>query len=681
MGMQLVGTIQSDGSWVGENNSSLILPDEDRTITYRFQAEKEGAFLAYSTAADFGPGSDAGQLSAGLFGSVTVHPRGAEWYRSQVTRADMDLATKGKTADGQPIVDYAKLYPDGAKYPDGTAVPANTPVLRMLNSDGEIVHSDLTAIITGKDAGAFPKDTFSEIDVLPDRYQPYREFAIHYHDASTLMQAFSVFITNMASPELVKTLAAGKDAFAINYGAAGIGAEIWANRIGVGPMHNSIDAKFEEFFLSSWVVGDPAMVVDVPANAPSTPSSATSLNRPVCLTDPPVPGKPPRSGPKATKAFYPDDPSNVYHSYLHDHVKFRIIHAGGNVTHVHHQHAHQWLRAPDSDTSTLLDSQMITPGDAFTLEMIYGSGNRNMTPGDSIFHCHFYPHFAAGMWSLWRVHDVFESGTELDGDGRPKEKARALPDGEITRGTPIPAIVPLPTLPMAPTPAAIQLVAAKDPLGTLTGGTKVEVVDADSKKNPGYPFFIPGVSGRRAPHPPYDFAEENNETLDGGLPRHLVLNGDVVYHKENKWDFSKENVHTVNGISSGKIVAIELPEKGTDDELRAIKYHKEGDHPSFTPENRAGNFLTNGTGPLPGAPLANPAITPDGKLIDAEKIVYKVADIQLDVVFNKKGWHFPQQRISALWGDVGPLVQGPRRLNPSSSGPIADRSSSTGSPT
>ena len=31
---------------------------------------------------------------------------------------------------------------------------------------------------------------------------------------------------------------------------------------------------------------------------------------------------------KATKAFYPDDPSNVYHSYIGDHVKFRILHAG-----------------------------------------------------------------------------------------------------------------------------------------------------------------------------------------------------------------------------------------------------------------------------------------------------------------------------------------------------------------
>ena len=132
----------------------------------------------------------------------------------------------------------------------------------------------------------------------------------------------------------------------------------------------------------------------------------------------------------ATKAFYPDDPSNVYHSYLRDHVKFRILHAavtsGTGHAHVHHLHAHQWLRTPNSDDSTYLDSQLIIPGVAYTLEITYGgSGNRNLTVGDSIFHCHFYPHFAAGMWSLWRVHDVFEEGTRLCPDGLPVTKVDA----------------------------------------------------------------------------------------------------------------------------------------------------------------------------------------------------------------------------------------------------------------
>ena len=45
-------------------------------------------------------------------------------------------------------------------------------------------------------------------------------------------------------------------------------------------------------------------------------------------------------------------------------------------------------------------------------------------------------------------------------------------------------------------------------------------------------------------------------------------------------------------------------------------------------------------------------------------VQYKAADIQLDVVFNKKGWHYPQQRISSLWGDVNDVLSGKRKPQP-----------------
>ena len=116
-------------------------------------------------------------------------------------------------------------------------------------------------------------------------------------------------------------------------------------------------------------------------------------------------------------------------------MKMRVVHAGPKEHHVHHLHAHQWLQTPDDDNSTYLDSQSLGPGYAFTTEIIHGgTGNRNQTVGDSIFHCHFYPHFAQGMWELWRAHDVFETGTVLDGNGIPVPGSRALPDGEIQGG-------------------------------------------------------------------------------------------------------------------------------------------------------------------------------------------------------------------------------------------------------
>ena len=222
----------------------------------------------------------------------------------------------------------------------------------------------------------------------------------------------------------------------------------------------------------------------------------------------------------ATKAYFPDDPSNVHHSYLNDRVKFRNLHAGPKEHHIFHLHAHQWLHTPDNDNSAYLDSQSLGPGSGYTYEIAHhGSGNRNRTAGDSIFHCHFYPHFAQGMWEFWRVHDVLETGTALDADGRPAPGSRALPDHEIKAGTPIPAVVPLPTMAMAPQPGAkveIEYIAGPDSKPVPTGQIKLPDV---ASGNPGYPFYIAGLAGHRPPHPPLD------TVVDGGLPRHVVTGG------------------------------------------------------------------------------------------------------------------------------------------------------------
>ena len=77
-------------------------------------------------------------------------------------------------------------------------------------------------------------------------------------------------------------LAGGQRCFAVNYGIAGFAPEIVANRINVGPQginKDGVDLLFEEFFLSAWAVGDPAILVDNPANTKT----------------------------RATKALYPDD--------------------------------------------------------------------------------------------------------------------------------------------------------------------------------------------------------------------------------------------------------------------------------------------------------------------------------------------------------------------------------------
>ena len=275
------------------------------------------------------------------------------------------------------------------------------------------------------------------------------------------------------------------------------------------------------------------------------------------------------SGTRPTKAFYPDDPSNVYHSYMRDHTKMRILHAGPGPAHVHHLHAHQWLKSPNSPEATYLDSQLILPGSAYTLEITYnGSGNRNQTVGDSIFHCHFYPHFAKGMWSLWRVHDTFEAGTELDNerrmrDGQAKPSAarrrnrRRNPHSRADPSCPrwgwprcrrrcrSPIFFPGTTkvrawdavsmsFPRTGRRSLHQFDNDKD--GTLSDEERetwyeaIDKAEADNEKtkskygdpqyrwvpyahydNPGYPFFIPGVGGHRPPHPPLDMAWKEKE--------------------------------------------------------------------------------------------------------------------------------------------------------------------------
>ena len=596
-GLQLVNGISDDGSNVGRNASSLVSPGG--TTTYTLYAEREGTHLLYSSAATTGGEGDGGQIPEGLFGAVNVEQVGSEWYRSQLTQADMAAATKKnstgaplKTAGGQPIINYDATYTSGAR--------SGKPILKILDANNNIVHSDLNAIITGPGRADFKPGTYPSNATEPNRDQSFREFTVIYHDEVEAVQAFPKFYDD---PVLGHTLHSVRDKFAINYGIGGIGSEILANRLGVGPMANCTECNYEEFFLSAWAVGDPAQLVDVPANATDKLGNLIT-------------------GLKATKVLFPDDPSNVHHSYLNDHVKMRVLHAGPKEHHIHHLHAHQWLRTPDDDNSSYLDSQAIGPGYSFTTEIAHGgTGNRNRTPGDSIFHCHFYPHFAQGMWELWRSHDAFEEGTVLNASGVPVMGARALPDGEISAGTPIPAIVPIPTIAMAPMPTA-----------TFKG----------------FPFYIPGMAGHRPPHPPLDTVD------DGGLPRHIIRGGTFT-EVHNRLDFSKDLV-TAD--------ALQIPETGTVEEKAAMAFHAQPSQVSYLPDGTAGvKFLTNGLPAVAGAPFADPCIS-DTQTATGTPRLYKAADIQIDLKLNKAGWHVPQARILTLWGDVAATRNGTRPPEP-----------------
>ncbi|MBO5070545.1 MAG: multicopper oxidase domain-containing protein, partial [Roseburia sp.] len=155
---------------------------------------------------------------------------------------------------------------------------------------------------------------------------------------------------------------------------------------------------------------------------------------------------------------YGDPAPPILKAYVGDPSKIRLIHGGIKETHVFHLHNHQWRLEGDNPNSTIIDSISISPGECYTLDILHGAGSLNGMIGDAIFHCHLYPHFHEGMWTLWRVYDRLE-----DGRGR-------LPDGTI-----IPQLLPLKDRRNPP---------KKD------------------DDNPGYPNFINGTIGEAPLQPP-----------------------------------------------------------------------------------------------------------------------------------------------------------------------------------
>jgi len=623
-GMQWHRGPQDDGSFVGKNADSTV--PQGGHATYELYAANEGAFMARGLASTVGSDANQGNSSNELFGQVVIEPAGAQSYRSQVTEEELRLATTGHSDSGQPIVDYEAHYPEDCEGQAMDPIPADglngvwcnegkagLPVLNMMQCTGsncEIVHNDINAInayagsgnamVAAPDGpyqgklGHFPKATYPLESVgkrnpsVPNRLEPYREFSSVWNDEPAAAQAFPGFYV---TDQVFRYVLAGvKDGFMINYGSGGIGSEILANRLGVGPMHDCLTCAYEEFFLTSFTVGDPAMLTDVSANLGLEACTPAALGTGLCAA----------TGPKANFITYPDDPANIHHSYTGDFVKFRNTHVG-KEQHVFHLHNHQWLYNPNDDNSNYMDAQGVGPGVGYTYEINFGgSGNRMKSSGDAIFHCHFYPHFAQGMWYHWRNHDVLETGTILEASGLPatfhtvpfalengtpmlastagltpvegniNARVRSLPDGEVAVGAPIPAVVPLPGKPMAPLPGMVQVVpnplTTEAGIGNLNGPGLVPVgslarVDRSAAntvpdpldttdcvnptdpacnhiiKNPGYPFWVAGIEdivGQRPPTPPLDMANDGDVTT--AQLANATLFADLDAAQADGWD-------------------------------------------------------------------------------------------------------------------------------------------------
>lgn len=654
------------GDKVAEACLGLASVPPGGSFTCRFRLEREGTHLFSSLAAPSGGEGDAGSVTHGLFGSLIVESEGATALRSQVSRAAFDRmwpqrggAAVRHARTGLPDYAAANAAPTSRDRRPGAYAcgDAPVPVLNMHRAcqgsesiagvpykKAELVHGDLNAIIVPDPARALPvidsglsgEDRRTANRLLEEARAPFREFTVVFHDELK---------TYYADPQRELSqfgqLTAARDGFAINYGASGAGPMVLANRKGIGPTANCPECFYEEFFLESWANGDPALLEN-----------------------------------------YADDPSNVAHSYLNDKVVFRNFHIG-KETHVFHLHSHQWFAGNDENRGAYLDSQTIAPQQGFTYRIYHGgldrhhgdlapagsrgwwetargSGNRNRTVGDAIFHCHLYPHFAQGMWALWRVHDVMEDGSRVLPDGQkqpglsisrnpvPTERREGSVElntgkwrgGGKDQGTPIPGLIPIPgeAAPLLP---------------AYTAPDK-EIAAADGM--PGYPFFIAGEPGHRSPQPPLDMARaQDGKLLDGGLPRHVVTGGlslPAVLTPDEK-EAAKADPNTLvpllptlvpRMLALGDVTSDYarlnlniLPHTGTRLEQNAMGFHHDGarpgggalplhnvlgeavgpqtfgSYPSLRMPPLGGasrldpaGFAVNGAPPAPGAPYADP---------------------------------------------------------------------------
>ena len=86
---------------------------------------------------------------------------------------------------------------------------AGLPVLDMLDA-GQLVHSDLNAIVTGPTgdpAGRFPASTYPleaagfTNPTLPNRLEPFREYTVVFHDEMAVANAFPLWFAPMVNED------------------------------------------------------------------------------------------------------------------------------------------------------------------------------------------------------------------------------------------------------------------------------------------------------------------------------------------------------------------------------------------------------------------------------------------------------------------------------------------------
>jgi hypothetical protein len=290
----------------------------------------------------------------------------------------------------------------------------------------------------------------------------------------------------------------------------------------------------------------------------------------------------------------------VFPAYSGDPVRFILIGAQTEESHVHHLHEHRWKADSSFGGSPTLDVQTVSAGNEHLTPTNLAFGDFTVNPdttyaqaliadgagyqtgadddehftGDVIFHCHLFPHYGSGMWGLMRVLDRINSpfaeiveNSATDGSG-----GNALrPVG--------PVLMPLPD-------------------------SNDDTQEADDFQ-PGFPYFI--------------------ESNDDGSPK-LPPNP--------------------NGDTNGRDY--------TDLEWRSTNYFQRAVQNGEDPEDA----LEDRSAAKPGAPYDDPCPP------DAKERHYNVVAINDDVIYNKFGHHDPFGRIYVLAEEAEAILNGEKEPEP-----------------
>lgn len=277
--------------------------------------------------------------------------------------------------------------------------------------------------------------------------------------------------------------------------------------------------------------------------------------------------------------LFGDPCTPIFKAYLGDPVRIRLVHAGVKETHVFHLHVYEWNAIPFQRESNIIDAITISPQVGYTIVPFYGAGNRQMVPGDVIWHCHLYPHFHHGMWGIFRTFDKLQAG--IDGALFHSRTGKELTPAELAA---INAIANCITKTRAKNQIVRQLGRYPDltPIHKLVPLPDREAPPEPTLAHPGYPLFIAGEVGQKSYTPPWHKRQSKQDTFEGlpvtdydyRQPTQLELN--AFNHDPRPGELFTTFAYPDRDISLHKVAKSQTVKHNIDVLMTPIKYNDYG---------------------------------------------------------------------------------------------------------